>query len=213
MNKSGQNIYEFHNNNCRGEGFSILREDRGRLFAKNIGTGKKILDLGCRDGALTSFFVKNNDVTGADIDTIALDKASKRGIKPLHFDINGEWEQISQNKYDVVVIAETLEHIYYPEKVIQKIKSVLNKEGMLIGSVPNAFSLINRIRLFLGKKDKTPLHDPTHINHFSHKELKQILHKYFKEVTIEPLGRFAYFDKFMPGMFSFDLVFICSKPC
>jgi 2-polyprenyl-3-methyl-5-hydroxy-6-metoxy-1,4-benzoquinol methylase len=174
---------------------------------------KKILDLGCRDGALTSFFVKNNDVTGADIDTIALDKASKRGIKPLHFDINGEWEQISQNKYDVVVIAETLEHIYYPEKVIQKIKSVLNKEGMLIGSVPNAFSLINRIRLFLGKKDKTPLHDPTHINHFSHKELKQVLHKYFKEVTIEPLGRFAYFDKFMPGMFSFDLVFICSKPC
>lgn len=213
MNKSGQNIYEFHNTNCRGEGFSILKEDRGKLFAKNIGENKKILDLGCRDGALTTFFMKNNDVTGADIDTVALEKAGKKGINTLHFDINGDWQSISQNKYEVVVIAETLEHIYYPEKIIQKISQILDRDGLLIGSVPNAFSLINRFRLFFGRKAKTPLHDPTHINHFSHKELKQMLRRYFNDVKIEPLGRFAFLDKYAPGMFSFDLVFICKKPC
>ena len=213
MNKTNQNIYEFHNNNCRSEGFSILKEERGKLFSDNIGQNKKILDLGCRDGALTAFFLENNDVTGADIDTIALEKASRKGIKTMHFDINGDWQSISGNKYDVIVLAETLEHIYYPEKVVQKIASLLNSDGMLIGSVPNAFSLINRIRLFLGEKDKTPLHDPTHINHFSQRELIMIFSKYFKEVKIKPLGRLAYWDKFFPGMFSFDMVFICQKPC
>ncbi len=211
MKTGNQTIYEYHNINRRGDGYSLLKKERGTLFAKTIGTGKKILDLGCRDGALTQFFINGNDVLGADIDTLALGKAAKLGIKILHLDINNTWKELEGQKFDVVVLAETLEHLYYPDNVMNKITSVLNDDGVLIGSVPNAFNLKNRIRLFFGKKRYTPLQDPTHINHFIYSELKDLLQKHFKDVKIIPLGKYASWDKIMPGMFSFDLVFICKK--
>jgi len=203
-------MYEDHNLNKRGAGFSLLKEERGNIFRKHIGTGKKILDLGCRDGALTNTFMEGNKVTGADIDTVALGEAAKLGIDTLTLDLNGEWQELVGEKYEVVTLAETLEHLFYPERVIERVKSVLNDDGVFIGSVPNAFNLKNRLRLLFGRKDLTPLQDPTHINHFLHKELESLMKKHFRKVKIIPLGRHASLDRYWPGMFSFILVFVCS---
>lgn len=211
MKDTTQILYEKHHTEERPEDFSILKNERGSLFKKIIGTGKKVLDLGCRNGVLTNFFIEGNEVTGADIDTIALEKASELGIKTIHLDLNGEWQELKGKTFDVVVLAETLEHLYYPERVIEKVKAVIKKDCVFIGSVPNAFSLKNRIRLLLGQKEHTSLHDPTHINHFSHKELETLLKKHYKHVEIVPLGTYASWDRFWKGMFSFDLVFVCSE--
>lgn len=211
MEKSTQKIYEVHHATERAEDFSILEKERGTLFKEMIGTGKKVLDLGCRNGVLTRHFLEGNEVTGADIDTVALSKAQKLGISTIHIDLNGGWSELHGKTYDVVVLAETLEHLYYPEQVVKKVKGVLTPEGMLIGSVPNAFSLKNRIRLVFAQKKHTPLGDPTHINHFSRKELTSLFTSNFKNVKIIPLGRFAFLDTVFPGMFSFDLAFVCKE--
>lgn len=213
MNNGAKSIYEYHNVNRRGDGFSILKAERSALFARAIGTGKKILDLGCRDGALTKSFSEGNDVTGADIDTVALAKAQATlNIKTVSIDLNSDWAELGFEKYDCIVLAETLEHVYHPEKIVEKVTTHLNENGMFVGSVPNGFSLKNRVRLFLGKKRYTTLMDPTHINHFTHHELLGLLRKHFKEVSIVPLGRWAWLDVVWPGMFSFDLAWICSCP-
>jgi 2-polyprenyl-3-methyl-5-hydroxy-6-metoxy-1,4-benzoquinol methylase len=213
MNNGAKSIYEYHNVNRRGDGFSILKAERSALFARAIGTGKKILDLGCRDGALTKCFLEGNDVTGADIDTVALAKAQATlNIKTVSVDLNGDWDELGSEKYDCIVLAETLEHVYHPEKIVEKVTLRLNEDGMFVGSVPNGFSLKNRVRLFLGKKRYTTLMDPTHINHFTHHELSGLLRKHFNEVSVVPLGRWAWLDVVWPGMFSFDLAWICSRP-
>lgn len=210
--QSTQNIYQKHHTEERDESYSVLKDERGKLFKEKIGTGKKVLDLGCRNGVLTNFFMKDNEVTGVDIDAISLKKAGELGIKTLHVDLNGDWQELGGQTFDTVVLAETLEHLYYPERVIERVKRVLKPEGVFIGSVPNAFSLKNRIRLLFGHKKYTSLRDPTHINHFLHKELEMILKKHFEKVEIIPLGTYASWDRFWKGMFSFDLVFVCSKP-
>lgn len=213
MNNGAKNVYEYHNVNRRGDGFSILKAERSELFARSIGAGKKVLDLGCRDGALTKSFVEGNDVTGADIDTVALAKAATSlNIKTLNIDLNADWSELGIQKYDAVVLAETLEHVYHPEKIIEKVAARLNADGMFVGSVPNGFSLKNRIRLFFGKKRYTTLMDPTHINHFTYHELRSLLQKRFHEVSIVSLGRWAWLDSVWPGMFSFDLAWVCSRP-
>jgi 2-polyprenyl-3-methyl-5-hydroxy-6-metoxy-1,4-benzoquinol methylase len=213
MTTGNQSIYEYHNVHRRGDGFSILKDERGKLFQELIGTGKKVLDLGCRDGALTQFFLKDNDVLGADIDTVALGKAAKLGIRTVHLDIHGDWAALgdSAEKYDVVVLAETLEHVYHPDVVLKKIAAVLKPGGMLVGSVPNAYSLINRFRFLIGQKRGTPLNDPTHINHFSHQELLGLLGRDFSSARIIPLGTYAKLDALWPGFFSFDMVFVGVK--
>ncbi|MEK7187208.1 MAG: class I SAM-dependent methyltransferase [Patescibacteria group bacterium] len=206
-----KNLYEKHHAKHRPLDFSVLKKDRGELFSKIIGTGKKILDLGCRDGALSEYFLKNNKVVGVDVDEIALERAAQKGMKVLKMDVYGDWGELGGGKFDVIVAGEVLEHLFLPEEVIEKTKGHLEKNGIFIGSVPNAFSLKNRVRLFLGKKKNTPLSDPTHVNHFSFKELKFIIKKYFNDVRIIGLGRYHFFAKHFPEWFAFDLVFVAKN--
>lgn len=205
-------IYENHHRENRVSGFSIMKEERSNLLRKLIGQNKNILDIGCRDGALTKIFCENNKVVGVDIDEVALMKVKEDlGIEIIAMDLNDSWQKLKNNTFDVIFAGEVLEHLYYPEKIIKKVSEHLVDDGIFIGSVPNAFSLKNRIRYLFGKKKNTPLEDPTHINHFSMNELDILLRNYFQEIEFFPLGNKSKFDKFWPGMFSFSLFFTASK--
>jgi 2-polyprenyl-3-methyl-5-hydroxy-6-metoxy-1,4-benzoquinol methylase len=96
-----------------------------------------------------------------------------------------------KQKFDVIVAGEILEHLYHPEKFIKKCHYFLKSGGILLVSVPNAYIISNRIRFVLGK-EVTAHYDPTHINLFSEKKLKQLLKKYFKKVKIDGIAPPAY---------------------
>jgi len=201
-------LYTEHHKEGHRLGKTMLGDTRGRLLAEYIGKGKDVLDIGCRDGILTEIYAEGNRVLGVDVDEDALTEARERlNIETKAFDLTAPWP-VQEESFDVVVAGEVLEHLYFPEKVVERASSVLRADGLFIGSVPNAFSLKNRLRLFFGKKKGTPLEDPTHINHFTRGELLELLRKYFMEVEIIPLGRFAFLDTFFPGMFSFMLFFV-----
>ncbi len=204
-------LYKHHHQHNRAQGFSILKNERGALISKILGKNVSVLDLGCRDGSLTQFFSDGNVVTGADVDPLSLEKAKSVCRNVIEIDLNGDWHELGNNTYDSAVAGELLEHLFLPNKIIEQVADHLKPNGIFVGSVPNAFSLKNRIRLFFGKKKNTPLADPTHINHFSHSELSEKLHKQFKNVKIYPLGKYSRFDFLWPGMFSFDLFFTATK--
>lgn len=205
-------IYEHHHSSLNKVGFSIMKEERGRLLNQFIGNGKKILDLGCRDGILTSFFAEGNQVVGTDIDSKVLELAKNNlGIETVLMDLNSDWSELGEKKFDVVVAGEVLEHLYYPDKVVKKIKNVLNQDGLFIGTVPNAFSIKNRLRYLVGKRENTPLADPTHINQLGLKDLKNLLVPYFKSVEIIGLGKYARLSNLFPNHIAFILLFVCKK--
>lgn len=209
--QSLEGIYATHHRDRRGESFIIQGDVRGTFLKETIGTGKNVLDIGCRDGALTGYYAEGNEVLGLDIDSDALARAeATHHIKTKHTDLHGDWG-VSAGSFDVVVAAEVIEHLYYPDVVLGKIHTALRGGGIIVGSIPNAFSLANRFRFFMGTKKGTPLSDPTHINQFSRPEFESLLKKYFDEVEIIPLGRFSFLDKFFPGLFSFMLLFKAKK--
>lgn len=206
-----ESIYTHHHSHSREEGFVLMGDERGGFLRDHIGKGKNVLDIGCRDGALTSFFTEGNTVTGIDIDSSALQRASALGITTQQVDLNGEWG-IPPHSFDVVVAAEVVEHLYYPRLVIEKIHNVLKEEGVLFGSVPNAFSLKHRLRYLCMQKKGTPLEDPTHINHFTVAELHALLSEFFDEVHIYGLGRYKRLIRLSPQSFAFDLMFEAKHP-
>lgn len=206
-----QKLYEQHHSQGSRQGFSIYEQKRGELFSKHIGKGKKVLDLGCRDGTLTRHFLKGNQVTGVDIDTKLLTKAAKLGIQTKHLDIYDSWG--FKQKFDVVVAGELLEHLYQPEKVIAKAVKVLKTGGLMLVSVPNAYIVSARIRFLLGQE--IPAHyDPTHINLFSHNKLENMLSHYFETVDITGFAPPAYqLCHFLSNsLFADDLVAIAGNP-
>jgi 2-polyprenyl-3-methyl-5-hydroxy-6-metoxy-1,4-benzoquinol methylase len=205
-------IYQSHHESGNRYDHSLFRDTRGDFLRQRIGSGKSVLDIGCRDGTLTSTYCEGNDVIGVDIDSDALDTAKRTlGIRTMQFNLTDDWP-LEDSTFDRIVAGEVLEHLYFPEKVITRIARVLKPDGVLLGSVPNAFSLANRVRLFLGNKRDTPLADPTHINHFSRRELQAMLLRYFEVVSIYPLGRFQALDRVAPGMFCFMLLFEACHP-
>lgn len=207
-----QQIYELHHAFKRSQGFSIMEKERGELLKKYVGTGKKVLDIGCRDGALTKWFIEDNEVLGVDIDTVSMKRAEENlGIQTQFVDLNGNWSELAGQQFDVITAGEILEHLYYPENVVQKIVSRLQPEGLFIGSIPNAFNLKNRLRYLAGSKKGTPLEDPTHITQFTYTELSGLLKKYFKEVNIIGLGRYKKLASLKPAWFAFDLFFVAKK--
>lgn len=200
-------VYEHHHSSKGKTDFSMLEQERGKLFSHWIGTGKHVLDIGCRDGTLTKYFTSGNTVTGLDIDRNMLAKAEKTlDIKTAIIDLNGEWTLHA--KYDVIVAAEVIEHLYYPDIVFQKVKAHLKEGGMFIGSVPNAYNIKNRFRYLFGIQKNTPLDDPTHINQFSYKLLRSALKKQFSTVELVGIagGRANTIAKHFPNLGSFMLL-------
>ncbi len=203
-----QTLYESHHKKGRPEGYSILKDDRGAFFSSAIGKNKNVLDIGCRDGALTTLFSEGNAVVGVDIDRVALARAEELGIETLSMDLMGDWSALDNRKFDAIVAGEVLEHIFFPEEVVRKICAHLTPDGIFVGSVPNAFSLKNRLRYLKGSKKYTPLSDPTHINQFSASDIENLLQRHFENVEIKGLGRYPRLAKFSANWFAFDLAFV-----
>jgi SAM-dependent methyltransferase len=188
--------YRSHHERGSRYGYLFCHGKRGPYLQKWIGTGKKVLDLGCRDGMLTRFFSENNEVTGVDIDRKALGLAKKNlGIQTVWADLNGKWP-FEKETFDAIVACEIMEHLYVLDDFIQNVHDSLISGGVFIGSVPNAFRMRNRMKFFFGNEFET---DPTHVRMFSHERLGQVLSQHFSSVEIIPIqGKILPFWKVSP---------------
>jgi SAM-dependent methyltransferase len=83
-------------------------------------------------------------------------------------------------KFDIVIMAEVIEHLYTsPEIVLKCIKKTIKQNGYFIIQTPNAASLSKRMKLmFEGKNPyeliRTDYHNPGHFREYTEKELKNI---------------------------------------
>ena len=96
-----QSFYESHHKEGQRLNQSFLESIRGQLFSNWIGKNKKVLDLGGRDGTLTKYFIKKNNVTLADIDENALKYAKKNyQVETIKVDLNQSLP-FQENSFDV----------------------------------------------------------------------------------------------------------------
>jgi SAM-dependent methyltransferase len=195
--------YAEHNRR-RGRGFIYggrERIDALRAAMSGVVPGL-VLDLGCRDGSLSSALGLAPERTiGADIDPEALAAAAMDGS--LHACLVDLWGPLpfATASFDVVVAGEILEHVPFPADLVAEVARVVKPGGRFIGSVPNAFRLKNRI-LFLGGRWFEA--DPTHLRHFSPSMLRALLNPHFADVNIVPcVGRWVHYS---PRLLGNDLV-------
>jgi SAM-dependent methyltransferase len=179
-----QDTYASHHAWGARYGFSYRVSERGPQFAAWIGSGKRVLDLGCRDGSLTQHYVTGNVVTGVDIDPQALALARERlGIATVELNLNHECLPFPAASFEVVVSGELLEHLVAPTWIVGEIRRVLVPDGTFVGSVPNSFHWRARLAFLRGNSNE----DPTHLHLFSLDSARQLLHE-FGSVELLPVG-------------------------
>lgn len=211
-----ENIYSDHHEKKGRYGYLYCHGARVPFLRNWVGQGKQVLDLGCRDGMLTSSFVDGNNVTGVDIDQKALQLARDRlGIKTMWLDLNQEWPW-EKRSFDVIVACEIVEHLFFLDPFMQKVSETLKPGGLFIGSVPNAFRMKNRLKFLFGNAYET---DPTHVRQFSYNILAKTLGERFDKVEIIPIeGKILPFLKVSSStpnqlnrLFGRDLLWRCSS--
>jgi len=92
------------------------------------------------------------------------------------------------SKFDLVIIAETLEHIFEDDEIVMlSIANLLRPNGLIYLTVPNAARHINRIKLLFGKNIFWSKYDILngvyggygHIREYTVIEVKSMLEEYF----------------------------------
>lgn len=182
-------------------------DDRASLFAALVGgPGLRVLDLGCRTGALTQQYAGGNEVVGVDVDREALARAESRlGIETVWADVESGLP-FEDGSFDVVVAGELLEHLADPSAAVTHVRRVLRGDGRFVGSVPNAFRLKARIEFARGRQ---PDWDPTHLQMFSPSSLRALLAD-FDDVDIRfAVGRYV---RVHPRLMARVQVFTARKP-
>ena len=185
---------------------SISEEKRSKLFKKWVGKNKKVLDMGCRDGILTRHFIEQNEVTGMDIDQLALEACKKNlNIETIWADFSLQIP-LPTSSFNVVIAGEVIEHLPYPEITISEVSRILKPGGLFVGSVPNSYHLKNRLRVLKGRLID---YDQTHLRAYNVMLLRQYLEKEFvvEELT-SSRGKSAFLST---AWFGRDLVWRCKK--
>ena len=158
-------------------------EDKRAFIKEHIGRGKKVLDVGCGDGYVSSVLVGDNEVFGLDISESAVKEARKKGIKAFVSNLDGI--PFPDKSFDAVLALDILEHLFDPVFVLREVKRVLKDDGILLISVPNAANIYSRmVFLFTGElidaagisEKRTPeLLFPEHVRFFSVKKIREVL--------------------------------------
>ena len=199
--------YREHHRDDRSPDFIWAQPERTKLFSELVGgPGRRVLDLGCRYGALTEYYTEGNDVTGVDIDREALEHAEARlGIQALWADLDDPLAFMDET-FDVVVIGELLEHIREPKRLVDQTHRVLRPSGTLVGSTPNGFRLKNRLRFLAGRH---PEDNPTHLHLFAPADIRSLLAAFVDPQLHFVAGRFT---RLHPRLFANVVVFTATKP-
>jgi SAM-dependent methyltransferase len=192
--------YEEHHRERRADGEFVFVPERIPLFQAAIGRGKRVLDLGCRAGALTRHFLEGNEVVGLDVDRTALAKAEALGIQPVQANVE-EPLPFEDASFDAVVAGELFEHLQFPDALVAEIRRVLRPGGVIVGSVPNAYRLQGRLKFLLGRP---PEDDPTHLHLFSSADVRRLLAE-FEDVRLFFVG--GRYRRLHARLLARDLVF------
>jgi methionine biosynthesis protein MetW len=200
--------YGEHNRRERGADFVFAGPERSALFRRYVGgPGRRVLDLGCRDGALTREFAAGNEVVGVDVDRNALAAAARLGIETHWADVE-DGLPFDDSSFDVVVAGELLEHVRDPARVMAEARRVMRSGGTFVGSVPNFFRLKSRIRFLLGRKPEFA-DDPTHLQFLAPADVRALLAGFEDRRLHFVAGRLT---RLHPRLFANDVVFSARKP-
>jgi len=214
------NSYEQHYNQDIGYGVSAPRK---RKIMELLGDlkGKKVLDAGCASGYLGRE-MKNagaSEVIGVDISADRIREAKKIFDNAFALDIQEAALPFPDGYFDIVLLAEVIEHLFSPEKAVKEIKRILKSGGEIVVTTPNFLVFSNRIKMLFGKfrYTDTGFLDKGHIRFFTRRTLFEFARDNGLAVVAENKNNIIhpkipkFLGKIFPNLFVFQLIIRMKK--
>lgn len=121
------------------------------LMKKHAPHARRVLDMGCGAGDMTAKVAGfARELFGVDIDDQRLQEALKKGIIAVKVDLNSDKLPFQGDYFDLIIMAEIIEHLYNPDHALSEAYRVLRSDGYLLLTTPNLAWWINRLILLIG---------------------------------------------------------------
>lgn len=150
-----------------------------KKFSDKI-THKKIFDIGYGFGQSLLFFrdQKGMKVSGIEPSVEGHKYILSKGISSLNIGIDDLQNLELNDRYEIVMLLNVLEHLRDPFKTLSLIKEkLLTHDGLLVLEVPNDFNVFQRVANEEYNLDQWWVVSPNHINYFSPNSLFKLLDK------------------------------------
>ena len=107
-----------------------------QIISKLIEDNKRVLDVGCGDGTLMKHLKdnKNIDTRGLEISKNNVQLCISKSLSVIEGNAERDLQQFPDLSFDYVILSQTLQAFYNPEKVIDDLLRVANKA---IVTIPN----------------------------------------------------------------------------
>lgn len=154
------------------------RTSHGMVIAL-VGSGQRVLEVGCGAGHVARHLVaRGNEVVGIDIDSDAV-HAARQVLDEVHccdLDVVAASSLVS-GPFDVIVVADVLEHVRTPDRVLADLLGLLADDGRVVLSIPNVAHIDVRLMLLLGEWTYQPLGllDDSHLRWFTRRSIGDLL--------------------------------------
>ncbi len=202
------NPTDYASNNRNGFKKLVAFDDRfyyvSNLLNKVVRESKReklrMLDIGVGDAVYESMIekdlLKKIEITGVDISKEQLKRAKEYLKNAKVVNLDNQKLPFKSNNFDIVLISEVLEHVFYPDKVVKEGLRVLAKGGYFVLTYPNSGAL--QIRLSLLFSGFSPLlnfsKNKEHIRFFNKSDILSFLSKDTKIKYYQGLGSFLFAD-------------------
>ena len=118
-----------------------------KVIADLLPSNTRVLDVGCGDGSLMSLLrkEKNINVRGLELNQSNVQQCIHKGLPVIQGNAETELHQFPDQSFDYVILSQTLQAFYEPEKVL---RDLLRIGKSVIVSIPNFANIKCRLQLF-----------------------------------------------------------------
>jgi len=172
--------------------FSSARSEMVRFIPA---TAKRILDVGCGEGAFGSHLKEKlgAEVWGAELIQSAADVASQRLDNVICGDIVRQLAQLPNEYFDCVIFNDVIEHIVDPYSMLFEVKQKLTRNGVVVCSIPNVRYFRNLFNLVVRSEwryEECGILDKTHLRFFTKKSISEMFKSLgYEVVSLEGINR------------------------
>lgn len=148
---------------------SIALRNKKKLISRYFNSGK-LLDYGCGAGSFLAYMKHSGwQAFGVEPSAKARDIAKESGAV-----IAASIEELQEEKFHMVTLWHVLEHIHQLNETVEKLKTKLAENGIILIAVPNyeSFDATHY------KNDWAAYDVPRHLWHFSQQSMSQLLKKH-----------------------------------